>query len=79
MYKNYKLLFIIRAGDDMDKKFVVRPRKPAFGKTSVVSTRLPDDVIEKLDNIARETGRSRNELIQMCIDYALENLEIQTD
>lgn len=63
----------------MDKKFVVRPRKPAFGKTSVVSTRLPDDVIEKLDNIARETGRSRNELIQMCIDYALENLEIQTD
>lgn len=63
----------------MDKKFVVRPRKPAFGKTSVVSTRLPDDIIEKLDNIARETGRSRNELIQMCIDYALENLEIQTD
>lgn len=66
-------------GDIMDKKFVVRPRKPAFGKTSVVSTRLPDTVIEELDAIAQKTGRSRNELIQMCIDFALENLEIKED
>lgn len=60
----------------MEKKFIVHPRKPAFGKTSVVSARLPDDMIARLDQIAQETGRSRNELIQMCIDYALENLEI---
>ena len=60
----------------MEKKFIVHPRKPAFGKTSVVSARLPDDMIARLDKIAQETGRSRNELIQMCIDYALENLEI---
>ena len=66
-------------GDIMDKKFVVRPRKPAFGKNSVVSTRLPDTVIEELDTIAQKTGRSRNELIQMCIDFALENLEIRED
>ena len=69
----------IYTGDIMDKKFVVRPRKPAFGKTSVVSTRLPDTVIEELDAIAQKTGRSRNELIQMCIDFALENLEIRED
>ena len=69
----------IYTGDIMDKKFVVRPRKPAFGKTSVVSTRLPDTVIEELDAIAQKTGRSRNELIQMCIDFALENLEISDD
>lgn len=71
--------FKIYMGDIMDKKFVVRPRKPAFGKTSVVSTRLPDTVIEELDAIAQKTGRSRNELIQMCIDFALENLEIRDD
>lgn len=69
----------IYTGDIMDKKFVVRPRKPAFGKTSVVSTRLPDTVIEELDAISQKTGRSRNELIQMCIDFALENLEIRED
>lgn len=60
----------------MENKFIVHPRKPAFGKTSVVSARLPDDMVSKLDQIARQTGRTRNELIQMCIDYALENLEI---
>ena len=60
----------------MDNKFVVHPRKPAFGKTSVVSARLPDDMIEELEKVATKTGRTRNELIQMCIDYALKNLEI---
>ena len=60
----------------MENIFVVHPRKPGFGKTSVVSARLPDDMIEDLDKIARETGRTRNELIQMCIDFALKNIEI---
>mgnify|MGYP000195137113 CR=1 FL=1 len=61
----------------MENKFIVRPRRPAYGKTSVVSARLPDDMIDELDKIARQTGRTRNELIQMCIDYALQNLEIK--
>ena len=60
----------------MENKFVVRPRSPAFGKTSVVSARLPDDMIDELDSVAKKTGRTRNELIQMCIDFALKNLEI---
>lgn len=60
----------------MGNKFVVRPRKPAFGKTAVVSARLPEDMIKELDKVAEKTGRTRNELIQMCIDYALKNLEI---
>ena len=61
----------------MENKFIVRPRRPAYGKTSVVSAMLPDDMIDELDKIARQTGRTRNELIQMCIDYALQNLEIK--
>ena len=60
----------------MDNKFIVRPRKPAFGKTTVVSARLPDDMVQALDKVAKQTGRTRNELIQMCIDFALNNLEI---
>ena len=61
----------------MENKFIVRPRRPAYGKTSVVSARLPDDMIDELDKVARQTGRTRNELIQMCIVYALQNLEIK--
>ena len=33
-------------------------------------------MIERLDDVAKQTGRTRNELIQMCIDFALENIEI---
>lgn len=57
-------------------KFVVRPRKPAIGKSSVVSVRIPDETIHTLDELAKNTGRARNELIVKCIDYALSNLEI---
>lgn len=60
----------------MENKFVVHPRRPAFGKTTVVSARLPDDMLEELDEVAKQTGRTRNELIQMCISYALKNIEI---
>lgn len=57
-------------------RFIVHPRKPAFGRTTVVSARLPDEMLERLDAVARQTGRTRNELIQMCIDYALQHIEI---
>lgn len=59
-----------------NKRFIIHPRKSAFGKSSVVSARLPDEMIKKLDEVANLTGRSRNELIQMCIDFAFDNLEI---
>ena len=63
----------------MENKFVVHPRRPAFGKTSVVSARLPDEMIKKLDEVAKQTGRTRIELIQMSIDFALKNLEISDE
>ena len=43
----------------------------------VVSTRLPNTLIEKVDEIASLTGRTRNELVQKCIEFAIENLEIK--
>ena len=33
-------------------------------------------MLAKLEDVASKTGRSRNELVQMCIDYALARLEI---
>lgn len=59
-----------------EDKFVVKAKKP-YGRTSVVSARLPDMVVKQLDKVADSTGRTRNELILMCIEYALERLEIE--
>lgn len=62
-----------------NKKLVIRPRRAALGKTAVVSVRLSEDMIKRLDAITMETGHSRNELIQLCVDFGLDNLEIKND
>ena len=58
-----------------DKKLVISSKK-FRGDSSVVSVRLPNDMIEKLDTIAEQTGRTRNEIIQKCLAYSIENIEV---
>lgn len=62
-----------------EDKFIVSHRKTAVGKSTVVSVRLPDTMLAKLEDVAAQTGRTRNELVQMCIDYALARLEISEE
>lgn len=61
-----------------NKKFTISPKK-YHGDTSVVSARLPVDMIRDIDRIAGETGRNRNEIIMLCLEYALDNLEVGTN
>lgn len=58
-----------------DKKLSISAKKYK-GNTSVISARIPDDMVEKLDSISEKTGRNRNEIILMCLEYAIENVEI---
>lgn len=57
-----------------DEKLII-PVKKHKGNTSVISARLPDDMIKELDSIAGKTGRNRNEIIMMCLEFAMEHLE----
>ncbi len=43
----------------------------------VFSVRIKDETIFKLEELAKKTNRSRNELINTLIDYAIENCEIK--
>ena len=58
-----------------DKKLIISSKK-FRGDSSVVSVRLPNDMIEKLDAIAEQTGRTRNEIIQKCLAFSIENIEV---
>ena len=60
----------------MEKKLTIEEKKYK-GETSVVSTRLPIELIKEVDRIAKETGRTRNELLVTCLEFALENIEIK--
>ena len=61
----------------MENKKLVIPSKKYRGDSMVVSTRLPNELVNKLDKIAEQTGRTRNEIMQMCLEFAVENLEIK--
>ena len=61
----------------MENKKLVIPSKKFRGDSMVVSTRLPNELVNSLDKIAQQTGRTRNEIMQMCLEFAVENLEIK--
>ena len=56
-------------------KFIVRSKK-VYGENTVVSCHMPVELVKKLDAIGNQTGRTRNELIFRCVEFALEKLEI---
>ncbi len=60
-----------------DEKKLIIPTKKYTGETSVVSARIPNDLIKHLDDICDETGRTRNEVVQMCLEFAVDNIEIE--
>ena len=45
----------------------------------VISVRMKDETIEQLDMLAAETNRSRNELINMLLIAALENVTVEEE
>lgn len=47
------------------------------GETEVVSARLPSELVKELNFIAKETGRSRNEIIEMCLTFAINRVKIE--
>ena len=41
------------------------------------SIRIKDETVANLDKLAAETNRSRNELINILLDYAIKNSEVK--
>ena len=60
------------------KKLQISKRENVKGEDGykVFSVRLKDSTVERLDKIAAAANRSRNELVNIMLDYAVENCEI---
>lgn len=43
----------------------------------IVSVRMKDELIEKLEKLSADTNRSRNELINMLLDAAVDIVKIE--
>ncbi len=63
----------------MDEKLIITKRSKMKGVDGhrVFFIRIREETVQALDRIAAESNRSRNELINILLDYGIANAEIQ--
>ena len=53
----------------------IAPKKYT-GETTIVSMRMARDLLKDIDAVANATGRNRNEILTMSLEFALNHMEI---
>ena len=63
----------------MAKKLEITKKSSVKGEDGykVFSVRVREETIEKLDELSVATNRSRNELINLILEFGVENCEIK--
>ena len=59
----------------MNKESLIIKKKADDGHR-VISVRISNELLTQLDKLANETNHSRNELINLMLDYGIKNIEI---
>lgn len=60
----------------MSKEPLIIKRRGEDGN-KLISVRIREDILSELDKIAGQSNHSRNELINIILEYGLKNIEIQ--
>jgi len=63
----------------LDDKKITISKKKYSGETTVVSARLPVELVKKIDAASNATGRTRTEIVQICLEFSVDNLEIKNN
>lgn len=62
----------------MNDTLVIKPKRPkGEDGYKIFSIRVQEDIIARVDDISAQTGRSRNELISLFIEYALDRCVVE--
>ncbi len=57
-------------------KFIITPRD---NESVQLSIRIEKRIQDRFDDLAKQSGRTRNELINLALDFALRNAEVMLD
>lgn len=64
--------------DMSNDDLVIKPKKPkGEDGHKVFSIRVKEEIVIQIDSISAKTGRSRNELIGMLLEYAISHCIIE--
>lgn len=56
----------------------ITPKKYT-GETTIISLRVAKELLKDIDSVADISGRTRNEILTMSIEFALKHMEIIMD
>lgn len=60
----------------MDKPILRIAPKKYGGETTILSMRIPREMVKDIDKVAALTGRNRNEIMNMSLEFALSHMEV---
>lgn len=61
-----------------DNNLIIRPKKcKGNDGYKTFSIRIKEELVENIDSISTQTGHSRNELIGMFLEYAVNHCKIE--
>ena len=60
----------------MDKPILRITPKKYSGETTVISMRMAKNLLKEIDRIAEITGYSRNEILNMSLEFALNHMNV---
>ena len=61
----------------MDKPVFLIPQKKYTGETTIASMRIARELLQQIDRAASLTGRTRNEILTMSLEFALSHMEME--
>ena len=62
-----------------EKKLVLSTKKFKSDSTTIISARVPNELIKKIEDIAKRTNRNRNEMVQILLTYAVDNAIVEEE
>ncbi len=61
-----------------EPKLQIAPKRYG-GESTVISMRLPKAMLREIDAAAKATGRTRNEILALGLEFALDHMELGPD
>lgn len=55
----------------------LKSKKRGEDGNRIISVRIREEILSQLDKIAAESNYSRNELINLILDYGIQNIELE--
>ena len=60
-----------------EKKLVLSTKKFKSDSTTIISARVPTELIKKIEENKKRTNRNRNEMVQILLAYAVDNAVVE--